>query len=78
MAVSAKVTVGQNPLASTVAGGQLWVPNIDSDTVSVIDPATNAVTRTEPAGPDPIAIVATAGSAWVTSELDGDLWRFAL
>jgi YVTN family beta-propeller protein len=77
MAVTAKVSVGQNPLASTVAAGLLWVPNIDSGTVSVIDPSTGAVTRTETVGPQPIAVVATPGSAWVTSELDGDLWRLA-
>jgi YVTN family beta-propeller protein len=71
------VDVGQNPLASAVVGDRLWVPNIDSGTVSVIDPATNAVTRTEAAGPSPIAVVSAAGAAWVTSELDGDLWRYA-
>jgi YVTN family beta-propeller protein len=78
MAVVAKVAVGENPLASTVAGGQLWVPNIDSGTVSVIDPATSTVTRTETVGPSPIAVAATPDAAWVTSELNGDLWQFAL
>jgi YVTN family beta-propeller protein len=77
MAVAAKVDVGQNPLASAVVGNRLWVPNIDSGTVSVIDPATSTVTRTEAAGPSPIAVVSAAGAAWVTSELDGDLWRYA-
>ena len=31
---------------------------------------------TIPVGPSPIAVATAAGSAWVTSELDGDLWRF--
>ena len=78
MKVLAKVAVGQNPLASAVSGDQLWVPNIDSDSVSVIDLETGAVIRTEPTGPQPIAAVASPGSVWVTSELDGDLWSFGL
>jgi YVTN family beta-propeller protein len=78
MQVRSKIAVGQNPLASTVAGDQLWVPNIDSGTVSVIDLASGRVSSTEAAGPSPIAAVVSAGSAWVTSELDGDLWRFPL
>jgi YVTN family beta-propeller protein len=78
MKVRSKIAVGQNPLASTVAGNQLWVPNIDSATVSVIDLASGTVSSTEAAGPAPIAAVVSAGSAWVTSELDGDLWRFPL
>ena len=76
MTVQATVTVGANPLASAWIGGELWVPNIDSSTVSVVDPATNAVDRTIPVGPSPIAVAAAAGSAWVTSEFDGELWRF--
>jgi YVTN family beta-propeller protein len=76
MAVRAKVAVGDNPLASTFVRGLLWVPNIDSSTVSVVDPATNAVTKTIPVGPSPIAVAGAGSSAWVTSELDGDLWRF--
>jgi YVTN family beta-propeller protein len=78
MKVLAKIAVGQNPLASAVSGNQLWVPNIDSGTVSVIDLTTATVTGTEATGPQPIAAAVGAGSAWVTSELDGDLWRFLL
>lgn len=76
MATKATVTVGANPLASAWIGGTLWVPNIDSGTVSIVDPATNAVQRTITAGPSPIAVAGAAGAAWVSSELDGDLWRF--
>jgi DNA-binding beta-propeller fold protein YncE len=54
------------------------VPNIDSGTVSIVSPATNALRRTIPAGPSPIAVAEAGSSAWVTSELDGDLWRFEL
>ena len=68
MKVLAKVAVGQNPLASAVAGDELWVPNIDSNSVSVVDLETGAVIRTIRSG-QPIAVAAAAGSAWVTSGL---------
>ena len=76
MAVKATITVGANPLASAWIDGALWVPNIDSATVSVVDPATNAVRRTLSVGQSPIAVAEAAGAAWVSSEIDGDLWRF--
>jgi YVTN family beta-propeller protein len=77
MAVRAAVAVGANPLASALIDGELWVPNIDSNSVSVVDPATNTVRRTISVGSSPIAVAGAAGSAWVTSETDGDLWRLA-
>jgi YVTN family beta-propeller protein len=75
--VTATVTVGANPLASAAIAGQLWVPNIDANTVSIIDPATNSVLRTIDVGKSPIAIAEAAGAAWVSSEDDGDLWRLS-
>jgi YVTN family beta-propeller protein len=77
MAVRAAVAVGANPLASALIDGELWVPNIDSNSVSVVDPATNTVRRTISVGSSPIAVAGAAGSARVTSETDGDLWRLA-
>jgi YVTN family beta-propeller protein len=74
--ITASVPVGQNPLASTLVGAELWVPNIDSDSVSVVDTATATLKRTIPVGESPIAVVEEAGAAWVTSEGDGDVWRF--
>ena len=47
-AVLARIPVGTNPLASAWVGGELWVPNIDDGTISVIDPARNAVRTTLP------------------------------
>ena len=73
--ITASVPVGQNPLASTLVGNELWVPNIDSDSVSVVDTATATLKRTIPVGESPIAVVAEGGAAWVTSEGDGDVWR---
>ena len=75
MAVVATVKVGANPLATTWVAGKLWVPNIDDNTVSVVDPASNSVVRTLPVGQSPLAVASAAGSAWVTSDFDGDLWR---
>jgi DNA-binding beta-propeller fold protein YncE len=36
--ILSKVNVGTNPLGSAWIGGELWVPNIDAGTISVIDP----------------------------------------
>ena len=76
MAVVATVTVGANPLATAWVAGKLWVPNIDDNTVSLVDPAVNAVIRTSPSGANPLAVASAAGYAWVTSDFDGDLSRF--
>ena len=75
--MTAIVTVGANPLASAAIGGELWVPNIDASTVSVLDTAANSVTRTIEVGKSPIAVASAAGAAWVSSEEDGDLWRLS-
>ena len=77
LAVTAIVTVGANPLASAAIGGELWVPNIDASTVSVLDTAANSVTWTIEVGKSPIAVASAAGAAWVSSEEDGDLWRLS-
>jgi YVTN family beta-propeller protein len=76
-AVKAVVPVGANPLASAVIAGELWVPNIDTDTVSVLDTAADSVKRTIEVGKSPIAVAGAAGAAWVSSEEDGDLWRLS-
>jgi len=44
----------------------------------VVDLTTDTIKGTEATGPQPIAAAVGGGSAWVTSELDGDLWRFPL
>ena len=48
--IVARIPVGANPLGSSWVGGELWVPNIDDGTVSVVDPARNAVRTTLAAG----------------------------
>jgi YVTN family beta-propeller protein len=74
-AVLARIPVGENPLASAWVGGQLWVPNIDDGTVSVIDPATNSVRTTLTVGKGPLAIAESGGDAWLSDSFDGELWR---
>jgi DNA-binding beta-propeller fold protein YncE len=44
--VVARVRVGANPLGSAWIGGELWVPNIDDGTLSIVDPTQNAVRTT--------------------------------
>jgi YVTN family beta-propeller protein len=73
--VLARIPVGRNPLASAWIGDQLWVPNIDDGTVSVIDPATNSVRTTLVVGTAPLAVAESGGDAWVSSSFDGQLWR---
>ena len=68
--------VGANPLASAWIGGELWVPNIDSNTISVVDSARLAVSCTIPAGHAPLGILSTADGVFVSMSSDGTVWRF--
>ena len=74
--VTGSVHVGANPLASAWVGGELWVPNIDSNTISVVDPAHNAVSRTIPAGNAPLGVLSTPEGVFVSMSNDGAIWRF--
>ena len=68
------VSVGANPLASAWVDGELWVPNVDGRTLSIVDPSTRTVQTALPVGDGPLAVVAAASSAWV-SHAGGDVWR---
>jgi virginiamycin B lyase len=78
--VTTTVRVGKNPLASAWVGGQLggeiWVPNIDSNTISVVDPPQGAVSRTIPAGNAPLGVLSTPEGVFVSMSNDGAVWRF--
>jgi virginiamycin B lyase len=74
--VTGSVHVGANPLASAFVGGELWVPNIDVNTISVVDPAHLAVSRTIPAGNAPLGVLSTATGVFVSMSNDGAVWRF--
>jgi YVTN family beta-propeller protein len=69
--------VGKNPLASAWTGGELWVPNIDSNTISIVDPTRDAVSRTIPAGNAPLGVLATSDGVFVSMSNDGAVWRFS-
>jgi len=73
--------VGANPLASAWVGsrlgGELWVPNIDSNTISVVDPVAGKVTQTIPAGNSPLGALSTADGVFVSMSNDGAVWRFS-
>jgi YVTN family beta-propeller protein len=59
------IAVGRCPEQLTVANGLLYVPNSYDNTVSVIDPATNKVTKvTVAAGPKTV-VADQSGSLWV-------------
>ena len=74
-AVKARIKVGANPLATAWIGGELWVPCIDADSVSIVDPATNTVRTTRTAGDGPASVVQAGGAVWVGDSEDGDVWR---
>ena len=74
--VTGSVHVGANPLASAFVGGELWVPDIDSNTISVVDPARDAVSRTIPAGNAPLGVLSTTDGVFVSMSNDGAVWRF--
>ena len=56
--------------------GEASLPNIDDDTISVIDPGANAVRRTLSVGDAPLAIALSGGAVWISHE-SGEVWRLA-
>ena len=72
-AVVAKIGVGANPLGTAWVEGELWVPNLDGGTISVIDPAKNAVRATLEVGSGPLSVASAAGDAWISNSNDGEL-----
>jgi DNA-binding beta-propeller fold protein YncE len=74
-AVKARIRVPANPLATAWIGGELWVPSIDADSVSIVDPATNRVRETRKAGFGPGSVAQAGGGVWVGDTEDGDVWR---
>ena len=68
-------TSGGNPDSVAVGLGRVWVTNTDSDTVSMIDPATPAVKATVRVGDQPEGIALGRGSAWVANKGDDTVTR---
>jgi DNA-binding beta-propeller fold protein YncE len=46
------------------------------NTISVLDPAHLAVSRTIPAGNAPLGVLSTTDGVFVTMSNDGAVWRF--
>ena len=73
--MSRHIGVGATPTAVAVGEGAYWVTNADGNTVSRIDPGTNAVVDTIPVGNGPSGIATGAGAVWVVNSLDGTVSR---
>jgi YVTN family beta-propeller protein len=74
--VVATVKLGKGAQQGDVApDGTIWVPNLQSNTISVVDPATNAVVRTVKTGAGPFVVRKGFGDLWVGSFRGSDLWR---
>jgi YVTN family beta-propeller protein len=76
-ALQARIKVGRNPLASAFIRGRFFVPNIESNTVSIIDPATNTVVDDVPAGSGPIYVAEAGRAIWVAGFNGGALVRLS-
>jgi YVTN family beta-propeller protein len=74
--VTATVKVGANPLHSAVVDGDLWVPNLDDSTISVVDRGTGKLKDTFPGPAGAIAITRAAGDVWVSGSTGTEVWRF--
>jgi serine/threonine-protein kinase len=63
----ASITVGKHPRGIAIGEGSAWVTDVDSNSVSRVDPATSRVTVTIKVGKDPIAIIVDQGAVWVAN-----------
>lgn len=71
------IAVGSEPSGLAFGNGQLWVANTGSGTVSVIDPASNAVIETYEVGGHPDDVAVGFGAAWVTDSGRGTVTRIS-
>lgn len=69
LSLGARIAVGTRPFGLGFApDGRLFVGNVGSNDVSVIDPATAQVTATLPVGERPYGVAFAAGRAFVTNQ----------
>ncbi len=66
------VEVGHTPVAIAVSGSTAYVANRFSDTVSVVNVSTSAVTATVKVGREPMSMAMTNGNLYVASHLPED------
>jgi YVTN family beta-propeller protein len=67
----AQAAVGNGPSAIAVGAGAIWSANVNDDSVSEIDPKTNASVQTVPVGKGPDGVAVGGGFVWVTNGLGG-------
>jgi DNA-binding beta-propeller fold protein YncE len=58
-----------------VVAGKVWVPQIRSNRIAIVDPASNSVTGFVKTGTGPFVVTRIAGDAWVPSWKGKDIWR---
>jgi YVTN family beta-propeller protein len=68
----ARVPVGEHPVGIAYRGGDVWVANTNSNTLSRIDPETRGV-ETIGLGAPPTDVVFAGGSVWTGNGSDGTL-----
>jgi YVTN family beta-propeller protein len=76
--VVATIKVGQTPQQGDLApDGTVWIPSQLGDSISIVDPATNAVARTIKLtkGTAPFVLRRGFGDMWVGSFGNKILWR---
>jgi YVTN family beta-propeller protein len=73
--IAAEIEVGESPSDVAVAPEAVWVTNATEDTVSRIDPATNAVGQTIDVGGGPAGVAVGGGAVWIANGLDGTVSR---
>ena len=73
--VTTSVETDPYPFGVTVAFDRVWVTSHDGDSVNVIDPVTNQVTRTIGLAVQPGSVVSGGDSIWVQSRTDDSIFR---
>lgn len=71
-----RIPVGEQPLGLAVGHGGVWVANLGSDSVSVIDPGSGRpLGRAIPVAGGPADVALSAGSVWVAASADNSVTR---